>query len=63
MSIFFNFQPDQALAIVLYCIIMNNEHQEGFLMIMRAGRAIKKGDEITNSYVDPQVIMLLYVHV
>ena len=51
------------LAIVLYRIIMNNEHQEGFLMTMRAGRAIKKGDEITNSYVDPQVIMLLYVQV
>ena len=37
-------------------IIKKHDDQEGFRMTMRAGRDIKKGAEITNSYVDPQVI-------
>ena len=38
-----------------YIIIKKHAGQEGFRMTMRAGRDIKKGAEITNSYVDPQV--------
>ena len=42
----------------VFCLVLPElPVQEGFRMVVRAGRDIRKGEDITHSYVDAQVTL------